>query len=117
VLDLKSIINGNIPSVNPLDVQRLWLAQSQEPADSGVSYSARAILQLCESESADPIAVGARTMLIRIVLQKGVLENWRDGDGLKNVVFEAAAVFPLPAGLQGLNPSEFVASLPTGPRS
>ena len=111
MLDPKSIIDGNIPGVSPLDIQRLWSLQSQHSADS-VSYSTKAILQVCESESADPIAVGARTALIGILLQQGVLENWRENDGLSNVVFEAAAAFPLPTGLQGLNPSDFVASLP-----
>ena len=112
MLDLKSIIDRNIPAVSPLDIQRLWSLQSQHSADSGVSYSTKAILQVCESESADPIAVGARTALIGILLQQGVLENWRENDGLSKVVFKAAAAFPLPTGLQGLNPSEFVASLP-----
>lgn len=121
MLHLKSIINGNIPAASPLDIQRLWSLQSQHSADSGASYSTasystKAILQVCESESADPIAVCARTALIKILLQQGVLENWRENDGLSKAVFEAAAAFPLPAGLQGLNPSEFVASLPTACR-
>ena len=113
MLDLESIMNGNIPAVSPLDIQRVWSLQSQHSADSGArSYSMKAILQFCESEAADPIAVWARTALIGILLPQGVLENWRENDGLSKVVFEAAAAFPLPTGLQGLNPSEFVASLP-----
>jgi hypothetical protein len=111
MLDLKSMIDGNIPAVNSVDIQRLWALQSQHPGDS-VSYSTRAILQMCESESADPIAVGARTMLLGTLLEQGVLENWRENDGLSKAVFDAAAVFPLPTGLQGVNPSEFVALLP-----
>ena len=111
MLDLQSMIDGNIPAVNSLDIQRLWSLQSQHPGD-GVSYSTKAILQVCESESADPVAVGARTMLLRTILEQGVLENWRESDGLSKVVFDAAAAFPLPNGLQGLNPSEFVALLP-----
>jgi hypothetical protein len=110
MLELRSIIDGNIPAVSPLDVQRLWSLQSRD--SPSVSYCTRAILQVCESESADPIAVGARTTLIHMLLQQGVLENWRENDGLSKVVFEAAAAFPLPTGLKGLNPSEFVASLP-----
>ena len=106
--DLKSMIDGNIPAVSSLDIQRFWAIQSQHPG----AICTKAILQVCESESADPIAVGARTALIGILLQQGVLENWRENDGLSKVVFEAAAAFPLPTGLQGLNPSEFVASLP-----
>ena len=112
MLDLKSIIDRNIPAVSPLDIQRLWSLQSQHSADSGVSYSTKAILQVCESESADPIAVGARTMLLGTLLQQGVLENWREGEGLNKAVFDVAASFPLPTGLRGVNPSEFVALLP-----
>jgi hypothetical protein len=50
-------------------------------------------------------------MLLDILLEQGVLENWRENDGSSKVVFDTAAVFPLPAGLQGVNPSEFVALL------
>jgi hypothetical protein len=38
--------------------------------------------------------------LISILLQEGFLENWREHDSLHKGVFEAAAVFPLPNGLQ-----------------
>jgi len=110
MLDLRSMIDGNIPAVSSSDIQRLWSLQSQHAGDS-VSYSTKAILQVCESESADAIAVGALTMLIGILLQQGVLENWRESDGLSKAVFDTAAAFPLPTGLQGLNPSEFVAVL------
>jgi hypothetical protein len=50
--------------------------------------------------------------LISILLQEGFLENWREHDSLHKGVFEAAAVFPLPNGLQGANPGEFMATLP-----
>lgn len=111
MLDLKSMIHGNIPVVNPLDIQRFWAIRSQHDGAS-VSYSTKAILQICESESADPVAVAARTMLLGTLLQQGALENWCEGDSLSKEVFDAAAVFPLPTGLQGLNPKEFVALLP-----
>ena len=109
MLDLKSMIDGNIPAVSSLDIQRLWAMQSQHP---GASFSTKAILQVCESASADPIAVAARTTLLRLLLEQGVLENWRGSDGLSEAVFDAAAALPLPTGLQGVNPSEFVALLP-----
>ena len=112
MLDLKSMIDGNIPAVSSLDIQRLWALQSQHHPKDSVSYSTRVILQVCESESADPIAVGARTMFLRTLLEQGALEDWRESDGLAKTVFDAAAVFPLPTGLQGVNPSEFVALLP-----
>ena len=111
MLDLKSMIDGNIPAVSSVDIQRLWSLQSQHDGAT-VSYSTKAILQVCESESADPVAVGARTMLLRTLLEQGLLENWRESDNLSKVVFDTAAAFPLPTGLRGLNPGEFVALLP-----
>jgi hypothetical protein len=111
MLKLKSIIHGNIPAVSSLDLERLWSLQSQHLGDSA-SYSTKAILQICESESADPMAVGARMMLLGTLLQQGVLENWRENDGFSKAVFDAAATFPLPTGLQGLNAKEFIAMLP-----
>ena len=108
MLDLKSMIDGNIPAVNPLDIQRFWAMQSQHPG----TICTKAILQVCESDSADPVAVGARTILLRTLLEQGVLENWRESDGLNKAVFDVAAAFPLPTGLQGLDPSEFIALLP-----
>ncbi len=112
MLDPKSVINGAIPPADARDLQRFWSIQSQDPAQSGVAYSANAMLQICESKSADPVIVWARTVLIRILLQQGVLENWRENDDLHVSVFQSAAVFPLPNGLQGINPSEFIATLP-----
>jgi len=38
--------------------------------------------------------------MVRTLLEQGVLENWREDDGLSKVVFDAAATFPLPTGLQ-----------------
>jgi hypothetical protein len=112
MLDPSLVMSTFIPAVNPLDIQRLWSLQSEHSAGSAVGYSVEAILQNCESESADPIAVWARTSLIFFLLQMGVLENWRTNDGPSKAVFEAAAVFPLPNGLQGLNPTDFIATLP-----
>ena len=109
--DLKSMIDGNIPAVSSIDIQRFWAMQSQYPG----AICTKAILQVCESDSADPVAVGARTILLRVLLEQGVLENWRENDSLSKVVFDAAAAFPLPAGLQGVNPSEFVSLLPVQP--
>lgn len=109
--DLKSMIEGDIPSVSSIDIQRFWSLQSRHSGDS-VSYSTKAILQVCESEFTDPIAVGARTMLLGTLLEQGALEDWRENDGLCKAVFDVAAVFPLPTGLRGLNPNEFIALLP-----
>ncbi|HTF70624.1 MAG TPA: hypothetical protein VK638_48945 [Edaphobacter sp.] len=108
MLNLKSVLHTAIPAVNPLDVQRLWTLQSQYAKDSGVAFTTEAILQVCASQAADPVAVWARTTLINILLEAGHLESWRENGGLNNTVFETLAVFPLPAGLQQFDPSEFL---------
>ncbi len=112
MLDPKSVIDGPIPAVSALDVERFWSHQSQHSAESGISYSAKAISQLCGSETADPIAIWARTTLVSILSHEGLPENWSANEDLRRVIFQAAAVFPLPNGLQGLNPGEFIAKLP-----
>ncbi len=114
MLDPESVISGAIPAVSPLAVQRLWSLQAQLPPESrgAVSFSAKLIAQICEPDSSDPIAVWARFALIGILLQQGLLEKWREHDSLHNSVFEAAAVFPLPNGLQGVNADDLVNTLP-----
>jgi len=110
MLELKSMIDGNIPAVSSRDIERLWSLQSQ-CSGASVSISTKAISQICESKSANPVAVGARTMLLRTLFEQGALENWRENDRLSKVVFDAAAAYPLPTGLRGLNPGEFIALL------
>ncbi len=112
MLDLKSVLNEAIPEVDPLDVKRLWSLQSQYPENAGVSYSTKAISQICGSDSADPIAVWARTGLVSILLQEGSLDKRRENGELDEAVFQAAARFPLPNGLQGMDFDEFIATLP-----
>jgi hypothetical protein len=112
MLDPKSVFHADVPAVNPLDLRRFWTVQSQRSTDSGVAFSTKAILQVCASESADPVAIWARTTLVAILLQEGHLTPWDNDGGLNDAVFQAAAVFPLPNGLQQFDPSEFLAILP-----
>jgi hypothetical protein len=113
MLDLQSFIQAAIPAVDPLDIERFWTLQSQHPREPGVAFSTIAISEVCESPSADPIAVWARTTLIIILLEQGQLGNWLEDGRPDTVVFATAAVFPLPAGLQQFDPDEFLANLPT----
>ena len=113
MLDFESVLNGAIPAVKPLDVQRLWSFQAQHPQEPGqaISFSMEAISQICESDS-DPIAVWARAAFLNMLVKHGLLEKWREEGGLRKAVFEAAAVFPLPNGLQGADFEEFITALP-----
>jgi hypothetical protein len=71
-----------------------------------VGFEIALIAQQC-GEGADPVAVFFRTALLQSLLQTGLLDVWRDGDRLYDVVFEAIAAFPLPHGLQGFRPEDF----------
>jgi hypothetical protein len=72
----------------------------------------RAIAQICHSETADNFAVWARTALLEILFQEGRLDKWREHDNLNEKLFEVAASFPLPQGLNGFDAQDFLASLP-----
>ena len=111
MLDVNSVMDANIPAANPLDIQRFWSLQSRHSGDCSFGYSADAILQVCQSESADPVVVWARTALIIIMHREGHLNEWLNGDDLSKAVFEAAASFPLPNGFQDFNPDELLATL------
>ena len=111
MLDLDSVMDANIPAANPLDIQRFWSLQFQHSADSSVGYSTEAILEICASQSADPIVVWARTALVGILQKEGLLDEWLNDEGLSKLVFETAAVFPLPNGLHNFDPGELLATL------
>ena len=113
MLDFESVVQGEIPAVNPLDLQRFWTFQWQHPKEPGVSvgFTREAILQACRSPLADPIAVLARTILLNILLEQGQLENWLEAGRPNTAVFETTAVFALPSGLQQFDPAEFLAQL------
>jgi len=59
----------------------------------------------------DPLAVFFRVALLRPLLQSGLLDNWRDGDRPRDVVFQTLATFPLPEGIQSFRPDEFAGAL------
>jgi hypothetical protein len=118
MLKIDAVISDAVPAVNPGDLQRLWSFQSQSAKTypgAKISFTRESIAKLCESKTSDPIAVWARAALIGILMQQGVLDNWREQDGLHEAVFRVAALFPLPNGLKGVDPTEFVNLLSSEP--
>jgi hypothetical protein len=59
----------------------------------------------------DVIAVSLRVSLLDALLQQGMLEEWREGKELRDIVFWNAATFPLANGLKDFDVSEFVETL------
>jgi len=87
-----SFLSAPIPSVDPEDIKRLWpLVASLE---GGVGIDTRALVERCSS-GANLNAVFTRAMLVRALLQRGLLDKWREGDTLKDKVFAVAATAPL----------------------
>ncbi len=65
---------------------------------------------MCE-EGADVAAVFFRATLINLLLDSGRLDPWRERTSLRESVYEVAARFPLPAGLQNADFDAFIATL------
>ncbi len=113
MLDFRSVLSGAVPAVDPRDLQRFCSFHWQQAAPSETAYTCEAIRQICQSESADPIALWARASLLGLLRQPGSPEPWREDDGWQQAVFQVVAVFPLPQGLQALEQEQFLAALPS----
>jgi hypothetical protein len=59
----------------------------------------------------DVIAVWLRATLIDALLAQGMLEQWREGEELRDIVFWDTATFPLANGLKEFDASEFIGRL------
>ena len=116
MLDFKSLQSGEpVPAADASDMKRVWELTSEalrrESAEAGsVGWDIRLIAGQC-GQGADPLAVWARVALLRALLQRGLLDDWRGGDRPYDVVFQALATFPLPKGIQGFRHEEFADAL------
>lgn len=111
MLNLRSVLKEPIPAIDPVFLKRLWIHQSQRGSSSGIGYTLPAITGICGSSSTDPVAIWARTALIGIALKAGKMDKLVQNGSLPQAVFDAAATFPLPDGLEGFNCDVFVARL------
>jgi hypothetical protein len=123
MMNLPSVLNGApIPTVEANDVKRVWslmsLSMAEMRADQSgtqtaaptMGFSQSLLAQQCSS-GADVLAVYLRASLISMLLQQGFLEEWHEGNELREPVFWGASTFPLPNGLNNFNPDEFVTRL------
>jgi hypothetical protein len=57
------------------------------------------------------LAVWFRAALVEILLEQGRLDRWREGNSLRDKVFEVAASFPLPRGLENADLDAFLVAM------
>jgi hypothetical protein len=116
MLSFSSALSGAlIPPVDPADLKRVWSlmsrSRSEMPGQGGTaSISTKLFVTEIEAGS-DVIAVSLRTTLIDALLAQGMLEEWREGEELRDIVFWNAATFPLANGLKEFDASEFMKKL------
>ena len=108
--DLRAYIKQPVPAVRAVDVRRVWSCLASEQAHGTSSISLKLLAALCD-ENANVLAVWCRATLVGALPREGRLEQWRQGDGLRDEVFELAATFPIPRGLQGVDLDAFVDAL------
>jgi len=96
------------------DLRRVWYflaEQDRDPHPGGpTSVDIKLLVDLC-APNANVLAVSFRAMLITLLLHQGRLDRWRDGNSLLERVFEVAANFPLPQGLENADVDAFIAAL------
>jgi hypothetical protein len=98
---------GPIPTVNPGDLRRVWeltretqtqFLENREPEAGGpqpaVGICVSVLAQVCSPE-ANVLAVWARSALLGILVDQGLLPSWQRGAELDDAVFDTAATCPL----------------------
>ena len=113
---------GPIQTVNPEDLRSVWdlmqethakvLANCESKLDSAqlaIAVDAKLLVQVC-SPQANVMAVWARSALLGVLAQQGLLSSWPRGTQLADAVFDAAADFPISA-LDQLDPEAFLEQL------
>ena len=89
---LAAFLSGPVPNVDPEDIKRIWPLVT--PLEGGVGIDNRVLAELC-SPGANIIAVFARAMLIRAMIQDGRLNRWLEGNTPQDKVFAVVATAPL----------------------
>jgi hypothetical protein len=90
---------------------RMWRfleSQLQTGAPSGpVGYDIR-LIQDQVGPGSDAISVFFRTALLKSLFQQGLLDEWREGPELRQVVFDVAACYPMENGVGGFDADAFL---------
>lgn len=113
---------GPIPTVNVGDLRGVWELMQETRAEflgnrepevggqqSAIGLDIGLLARACRPE-ANVLAVWARSALLGILVQQGLLASWQRGTHLDDAVFDVAAIFPIP-GLDRFDPEAFLQQL------
>jgi|HubBroStandDraft_4_1064222.scaffolds.fasta_scaffold563484_2 hypothetical protein len=110
----EAFIKGPVPAVQVDELMRGWSFLNEEARASrlkgGTAVNIKLLADRC-SPNANVPAVFVRAALIDALLQQGRLDRWREGNGLVEKVFEVAATFALPRGLENVDLNALVAAM------
>jgi hypothetical protein len=103
-----------VPAVGAEDLRRVWTFLASERArgayEGGESIALKLLADICEA-NANVLAVWFRATLVEAVMQQRGSDRWREGKSLRDRVFEVAASFPLPRGVENADFAAIVAAL------
>jgi hypothetical protein len=122
-VDLSALTDsGPVPAVNPADLRSVWELVQETRArfvgtgksdlgdpDPTIGIGVELLVQVCNPEANVP-AVWARSVLLGVLVQQGLLTSWQRGAQLDEAVFKVAAVFPIIA-LDQFDANAFVEQL------
>jgi hypothetical protein len=93
--EFAAFLTAPVPAVNPEDMRRLWpLLEGLERGHGATGFDINLLKEHC-SANANVVAVMVRVALVKSLLQQGVLDAWREGDGVRPRVFEVVATCSL----------------------
>ena len=87
-------------------------ARRKAPGSEGgsVGFDVKFLAEKCGAE-VDHRATMMRLTLLSVLMETKALAGWLDGDEPRDVVFETLAGFPLPGGVRGFRPEDFLGAL------
>jgi len=102
-----------VPPVSVDDMKRVWRMVHKLKAEAGAQHfgiGERLIAEQCEP-GANFQAVFFRVALLQYLFQAGLLDEWREDDGLSDSVFQVSATFPMELGDRGFDSAAFTSRL------
>jgi hypothetical protein len=122
-VDFSALSAGRpIQTVNPGDLRSVWELMHEtrgkirgEPRvrlggpQPTIGIDVKLLARVCSPE-ANVLAVWARSALLGILVQQGLLTSWQRGTQLDDAVFNVAAAFPITA-LDQFDPDAFLQQL------
>lgn len=110
MLNAHKVIAGTaVPSVDVNDLKRVWMLLS-EISQPESAVSSNMLRERCSTQ-ADALAVYVRATMIKLLFGQGLLREYQAGNTIPEELFQKAAVFPLPNGLQNADLSAFISEL------